>query len=152
MYGMYVHIKAVTYKLTRFLTKVDQTEVQELLSNTYMFLLYVPIMFVMYNIANWIWLWTMLVENVTMWKTVTKTQELWTNKWCYNALCIDNLVIYGIMNLHSHMYFVRYLDVFTIHSGVSFPLIVLIHVTWLVYKNPFSDQWLYFFVTLYRIC
>jgi len=27
------------------------------------------------------------------------------------------------------MNFVRYLDVFTIHSGVSFPLIVLIHVT-----------------------
>jgi len=27
------------------------------------------------------------------------------------------------------MNFVRYLDVFTIHIGVSFPLIVLIHVT-----------------------
>ena len=32
------------------------------------------------------------------------------------------------------MNFFRYLDVFTIHSGVSFPLIVLIHVTWMVYK------------------
>ena len=43
---------------------------------------------------------------------------------------------------------------FTIHSGVSSPLIVLIHVTWIVYKKSFSNsnQWQYFLVTLYRIC
>ena len=39
------------------------------------------------------------------------------------------LMIYGIVNLHNHMHFFRYLDVFTIHSGVLIPLIVLIHVT-----------------------
>jgi len=33
------------------------------------------------------------------------------------------------------MDFVRYLDVFTIGIGVSFPLIVLIHVTLIVYKK-----------------
>jgi len=38
-------------------------------------------------------------------------------------------MIYEIINLNNRMYFFRYLDVFTIHSGVSFPLIVLIHVT-----------------------
>ena len=56
MYGMYVHIKAVTYvtfqNKTRFLTKVDQTEVEEELSNTYIFLLYALIMFVMIYLAN----------------------------------------------------------------------------------------------------
>jgi len=56
-----------------FFATVDQTEVQHVFSNTYMFLLYALIMFVMYYIANWIWLWTMRVENaektyVTMWK------------------------------------------------------------------------------------
>jgi len=54
-------------------------------------------------------------------RELPKTQELQTNKWCHNALCIDILIIYGIINLHSHMNFVRCLDVFTIHSGVSFP-------------------------------
>jgi len=51
MYGMYVHIKAVTYlnfpNKQDFFTKVYQT-VQEELSNTYLLLLYAPIMFVMY--------------------------------------------------------------------------------------------------------
>jgi len=49
---MYVHITAVKTKQTRFLTKVDQTEVQEEMSNTTIFLLYAPIMCVMYYIAN----------------------------------------------------------------------------------------------------
>ena len=121
MYVMYVHIKAVTYvtfpNKTRFLTKVDLTEVQEEMSNTYLFLLYVPIMFVMYYIANWIWLWTKLVEkliyacypcickyfrikiclnqkgrkkpSLPCEKRITKTQQLWTNKLCHNALCIE---------------------------------------------------------------
>jgi len=43
-------------------TKVDQTEVQEVLSNTYLLLMHALIMFVMYYLANWIWLWTILVE------------------------------------------------------------------------------------------
>jgi len=77
----------------------------------------------------------MLVENcrkklsLPCEKRITKTEELGTNKWCHNALCIEFLIIYGKINLHNHMHFLRYLDVFTIHSGVSFPLIVLIHVT-----------------------
>jgi len=57
MYGKYVHIKAVTY-LT-FPNKQDflpelmyQTEAQEELSNTYIFLMYDPITFVMYHLAN----------------------------------------------------------------------------------------------------
>jgi len=128
------------------------------MSNTYIFLMYAPLMFVMYYLANLIWLWTMLIEkyrkkpSLPCEKRITKTQELWTNKWCHNALCIEILMIYGMKNLHNHMYFFRYLDVFTIHSGVSFPLIVLIDVTWIVYKNPFSSQWLYFLVNLYGIC
>ena len=128
------------------------------MSNTYIFLLYATIMFVMYYLANWIWLWTMLVEKCSKkpslpytWR-ITTPQELWTNKWCYNALCIEILMTYGIINLHNHMNFVRYLDVFIIHSGVWFPLTVLIHVTWVAHKNTFSHQLLYFLVTLYRIC
>ena len=128
------------------------------MSNTYIFLMYAAIMFVMYYLANLIWLWTMLIvkyrkkPSLPCEQRITKTQELWTNKWCHNALCIEILMIYGIINLHKHVYFFRYLHVFTIHSGVSFPLIVLIHVTWIVYKNPFSNQWLYFLVTLYMLC
>jgi len=34
---------------------------------------------------------------------------------CHNALCIDILMIYGIPNLHNHMYFFRYLDVVVFH-------------------------------------
>ena len=88
------------------------------MSNTYIFLLYAPIMFVMYYLANWIWLWTMLVEKcrkkllLPCEKRITKTQELWPNKWCHNALCIEILMVYGIINLHNHMYFFRYLHVF----------------------------------------
>jgi len=52
------------------------------MSNTYILLLYTPIMFVMYYLANWIWLWTMLVEkcrkkpSLPCEKRITKTQEL----------------------------------------------------------------------------
>jgi len=98
---MYVHIKAVTYvtfpNKQRFLPK---------LSNTYIFLLYASIMFVMYYLVNWIWLWNMLVEkyrkepSLPCEKRITKTQELWTNTWCHNALWIVMLMIYGIINLH----------------------------------------------------
>jgi len=35
-----------------FVTEVDQTEVQELLSNTYIFLLYLLITYVIYYLAN----------------------------------------------------------------------------------------------------
>jgi len=42
----------IVSKKTRYLTTVDQTEVQEELSNTYIFLLYGPIMFVVYYLAN----------------------------------------------------------------------------------------------------
>ena len=56
MYGIYVHIKAVTYvtfpNKQYFFTKVYQTEVQEEMSNTYIFLMYAPLMFVMYYLAN----------------------------------------------------------------------------------------------------
>jgi len=45
MYGMFVHIKAVTYV-------TSDREVQEEMSNTYIFLMYAPIMFVMYYLAN----------------------------------------------------------------------------------------------------
>ena len=41
-------------------------------------------------------------------------------------------MIYVIINLYKHMHFFSYLNVFTIHSGVSFPLIVLIQVTWVI--------------------
>jgi len=100
MYGMYIDIKADTYvtfpNKQDFLPKL--TEVQEELSNRYIFLLYAPIMFVMYYLANWIWFWTMLVEKcrkkpMLPWeKRITKIQELWTNKWCHNALYIDILL------------------------------------------------------------
>ena len=118
MYVMYIHIKAVTY-VTFPNKQVDQTEVQEKLSNTCIFLLYAPIMFVMYlsNLSNSIWLWTILVEkcrkkpSLPFEKRITKTQELWANIWCHKALCIAILMIYGIINLHNHLYFIRYLYV-----------------------------------------
>ena len=120
MYGIYVHIKAVTY--VTFPNKQDCLpklirQKYNRKCQTYIFLLYAPIMFVVYYIANWIWFWTMLVEkcstkpSLPCEKGIIKTQELWTNKWCHNALCIEILMIYGIIYLHNHMYFFRYLDV-----------------------------------------
>jgi len=87
-------------------------------------------------------------------KRITKQQEWWTNKWCYNALCIEILMIYGIININNHMNFVRYLDVFTIHSGVSFPLIVLIHVTWIVYMFVmyYIANWIWLWTMLVEKC
>ena len=141
---MYVHIKAVTYvtfpNKQDFLPKlIRQKYKRKCKTRIYSYC----IMFVMYYLANWIWLWTMLVEKcrqkipLPCEKRITKTQELWTNKWCLNALCIEILMIYGIINLLSHMHFFRYFDAFTIHSGVSFPLVVWMHAPWTVYKNPF---------------
>jgi len=53
MCGMYVHIKAVTYvtfpNKQDFLPKLIR---QKYKSNTYIFLLYAPIMYVMYYLAN----------------------------------------------------------------------------------------------------
>jgi len=45
MYGMFVHIKAVPYV-------TSDREVHEEMSNTYIFLMYAPIMFMMYYLAN----------------------------------------------------------------------------------------------------
>ena len=46
--------------------------------------------------------------------------------WTCNDLCDNKLI---------QSRFLRYLDVFTTHSGVSFPLIMLIYVTGIVYKK-----------------
>ena len=126
---------------------------------TRIFLLYATIMFVMYYLANWIWLWTMLVEkcskkpSVPSEKRITKTRELWTNKWCHNALCIEFLMIYGIINLHNHMNFFRYLDVFY-NPRWCFISINSVDTRYLnsLHKKTFSNQWLYFLVTLYCKC
>ena len=139
MNGMYVHIKAVTY-----ITFPNKQDFLPKLISTRGNVKHVSILAVCpYNVCDVLHcqlnmalgqaFWKRQKEAfVTMWKRITKTQEeLWTNKWCYNALCIDILMISGIINLHNHISFVRYIDVFTIHSGVSFPLIVLIHVRYL---------------------
>ena len=61
--GMYVHIIVVAFfKINDFFTKVDKAEVQEVLSNTYIFLLYALTMCVMYYLANCTWRWIILVE------------------------------------------------------------------------------------------
>ena len=142
----------------RFLTKVDQTEVQEELSNTYIFLLYAAIMFVMYYHANWIWFWIMLIENcrtkpsLPCEKRITKTAELWTNQWCLNALCYEIVMIYGITNLHSHIHFFKKLRC-VYHPQWCFISINSVDTRYLnSLQNPFSNQWLYFLVTLYRLC
>ena len=127
------------------------------MSNTYIFLLYAPIMCVMYYLASWIWLWNKLVEKSRKKPSLPCERELPKHKDCERTNGVIthmywNLMIYGIINLQNHMNFVRYLDVFTIHSGVSFPLIVLIRVRYLnSLQNPFTNQWLYFLVTLNRI-
>ena len=121
MYGMYVHIKAVTYipfpNKQDFLPKLIRQKYKRKCQTRIYSCCMPHIMFVMYYIANWIWLWTKLVEkgrqkpSLPCEKRITKTQELWTNKWCHNALCHENLMIYGIINLYNHMHFFRYLDV-----------------------------------------
>ena len=123
------------------------------MSNTYIFLLYAPIIVVMIYLANWIWLWTMFIgkcrkkPSLPYEKRITKTQELLTNKWCHYALCIDILMIAGIINLHNHMHFFRYLDLFN-HPQWCFIYINSVDKRYLnSLKNPFSNQWLYFLVT-----
>ena len=110
-------------------------------------MLYAPIIFVMYYLANWIWFWTMLVEKwkkeacVTLWKENYLNTRTVNEHMMLKRIYIEILMIYGMINLHNQMNFVKYLDVFTIHIGVSFPLIVLIHVTWIVNKkNPFLSN------------
>jgi len=53
---MYVHIKAVTYikfpNKQDFLPKLIRQKYKRKLSNTYIFLLYAPILFVMYYLVN----------------------------------------------------------------------------------------------------
>ena len=48
----------------RFFTEVDQTEVQKVLSNMYILVMYALIMFVIYYIANWPCILTLLVEKM----------------------------------------------------------------------------------------
>ena len=160
MYGMYVHMEAVTYvtfpNKQDFLPKlIKQKYKRNCQTRIYsccmpLYCLWCTTLPIKYGIGPW------LLKNAERKrpreKRITKTQELWTNKWCHNALCIKIVMVYGITNLYYYMHFFRYSDVFTIQSGVSFPLLVLTHVTWIVYKHPFSNQWLYFLVTLYRIC
>jgi len=88
-----------------FFTNVDQTEVQEVLSNTY--IVYALIMFVLYYLVNWIWRWIILVEKCRKKPTLPcekipnyHNTRLWTNKWCYNALSYICLIKHGIINLH----------------------------------------------------
>jgi len=65
----------------RLFTKVNQTEEQEVLSNTYILVLYALIMYVMYFLANWPWRWTILYEKCRKKPTlplkdrITKTQD-----------------------------------------------------------------------------
>ena len=157
MYGMYVHIKAVTYVTFPNKQDVSDRSTRRIVKHVYILAVcpynVCDVPPCQLNMALDHACWTMQKEAFLPCENrITKTKELWTNKWCHNALYIEILMIYGIINLYNHMHFFRYLDVFTIHIGVSFPLIVLIHVTWIVYKNPFSNQWLYFLVTLYCIC
>ena len=120
MYGMYVHIKAVTY--VTFLNKQDFLQSWSGRSTRgnvkHVYILAVcpynvcDVLHCQLNMALDQACWKRQKEAfVTMWKRITKTQELWTNKWCYNALCIDFFMIYGIINLHNHMHIFRYLDV-----------------------------------------
>jgi len=64
---MYVHIKAVTYvtfpNKQDFLPKlIRQKYKKNCQTRIYSCCMPLPIMFVMYYLANWIWLWTMRVE------------------------------------------------------------------------------------------
>ena len=120
MYGMYVYIKTVTYvtfpNKQDFLPKLIRQKYKRI-CQTRIYSCCIPhIMCVRIYLANWIWLWTMFIgkcrkkPSLPYEKRITKTQELLTNKWCHYALCIDILMIAGIINLHNHMHFFRYLD------------------------------------------
>jgi len=115
---MYVHIKAVTYvtfpNKQDFLPKLIRQKYKR--KHVYI-LVERP-----YNVCDVLpWQLNMALDHacfkiqkeafVTMWKENYQKQELWTNKWCHNAICIEICMIYGIINLHNHMHFYRYLDV-----------------------------------------
>ena len=75
----------------RFFTNVDQTEVQDELSNTYIFLLYALIMFVINYLANWPWRWTMLHKNCERTHGVIKHYVM-------------VLMKHGVIKLHNHLH------------------------------------------------
>ena len=114
----------------------------------YIFLPYAPIMFVMYYLANWIWRWTMLVEkgrkkpSLSCEKRIAKTQELWTNKWCYNALCIELLMIYGIINLFGSISWLIWLYFHDLFRPLFITCLVLF--SWLIWSFYSLLVWSYF--------
>ena len=130
MYGMYVHIKAVTYvtfpNKQDFLPKLIRQKYKSIVKHVYILVVCPSNVCDVLPCQLNIWLWTMLVEkcrkkpSLPCEKRTTKTPDLWTNKWCHNAICIEILMIYGIINFYNHMHFFTYLHVFTIHYGVSF--------------------------------
>ena len=160
MYWMYVHIKAVTdvnfQNKQDFLPKlIRQKYKRKCQTRIYSWCLPRNVCDVLpcqLNMSLDHACWCRKKPSLPCEKRITKTQELWTNKWCHNPLCTEILMIYGIMNLHNHMYFFRYLDVFAIHSGVSISINSADTLYLNSLQNPFSNQWLYFLVTLYHIC
>ena len=162
MYGMYVHIKAVPYVTYKQINKISYQSwsgrsTRRNVKHTYILAVcpYIvcDVLPCQLNMGLDQACWKRQKEAfVTMWKRFTKTQGLWTNKWCYNALCIDILMIYGIFNLHNHMNFVRYLDVFY-NPHWCFISINSVDIRYLnSLKKTFSNQWLYLLVNLYSIC
>jgi len=113
MYGIYVHIKALTYvTFPKLIRQKYKRKCQTRIYSCCMPYNVCDVLNSQLNMALDQTRWKSQKEAfVTMWKRITKTQELWTNKWCYNGLCIEIVMIYGIINLNNHMNFVRYLDV-----------------------------------------
>ena len=122
MYGMYVHIKAVPYVTYKQINKISYQSwsgrsTRRNVKHTYILAVcpYIvcDILPCQLNMALDHASWKCRKKpSLPCEKRITKQQEWWTNKWCYNALCIEILMIYGIINLHNHMHFVRYLYVF----------------------------------------
>ena len=111
MYGIYVHIKAITYVTNKqdFLPKlIRQKYKRKCQTHIYswcmpLYCLCCTTLPIEYGVGS------CLLKNAERSlryhvKRELPKQELWTNKWCHNALCIEILLIYGIINLHNYMY------------------------------------------------
>jgi len=132
MYGTNVHIKGVTYVLfTNMMSYQSWSDrsTRGIVKHVY------TLDVCPYNVCDVLSCQLNMALDHACWKMpslpcekrITKTRRIVNEQM---VSCIENLMIYGIINLHNHMHFFRYSDVFTIHNGVSFPLMVLIHVTW----------------------
>jgi len=129
------------------------------MSNAYIFLLYAPIMCVMYYLANWMWRWTKLVEKGRKKPSLPCERDLPKYKDCERTNVVITHMNWNVNDLwdntltSSHVFLWIRFYMFFYNPHWCFISINSVDTRYLnSLQNPFSNQWLYVLVTLYRLC